>query len=148
MTKLRALARRLSALPRDVDGSAVVEFGLLGSLMLAMFVALFQIAVLMQNYNSLRSLGDDVSRYVTVEYQKGVRLSEDDIQSMAINVALANPYFLSPDKLDLDTLETASGVAGAKKITLSLTYKSADFMHFYGIDGITLSYDKELFVPA
>lgn len=145
---LHGLRLRMAALPRDSEGAAVIEFGLLGTLMLALFIGLFQVATIMQNYNSLHSLGDDVGRYVTVQYQKGIPLSEADIQSQATSIALANPYFLHPDKLAVDTSEAASGITGAKKITLNLTYQSADFLQFFGTDGITLTYDKELFVPG
>ena len=60
MIRLLALLQRLR---RNSDGSAVVEFAMLGGLFIAMLLGVFQVGIAMQSYNAMRSMTADVARY-------------------------------------------------------------------------------------
>jgi len=145
MTGPLSILRRIG---RDKTGSTLVEFAMLAPLFFAMLFGLFQVAVLIQNYNALRSAGDDLSRYVVVQYQKGSTLTEAQIQTAAVGIAAGKPYFLDTSSLAVNSSQSSSAMAGADKITLNLALQSADFLHFFGVKGITLHFNKDLYVPS
>ena len=70
------LLRRLA---RDVSGSTIVEFALLGPLMMAMMLGVLQLGVGMHGYNAMRSASADVARYAAVQYQTENELSNSQI---------------------------------------------------------------------
>lgn len=143
------MSRRLIArIRKDESGSTLVEFAMLAPLFFAMLFGLFQVAILIQNYNALRSAGDDLSRYVVVEYQKGSSLSEAQIQTAAVGIAAGKPYFLDTSYLAVTSSKTSSSMAGADKVTLNMSYTSADFLRFFGVNGVTLHFNKDLYVPS
>lgn len=145
MSGLRGILARIR---RDKTGSTLVEFAMLAPMFLAMLFGLFQVAILIQNYNALRSAGDDLSRFVVVEYQKGSSLSEAQIQTAAVGIAASKPYFLDTSYLAVSSSKTSSAMTGADKVTLDMTYQSADFLRFFGVNGVTLHFTKDLYVPS
>ncbi|WP_338468383.1 TadE/TadG family type IV pilus assembly protein [Novosphingobium sp. ZN18A2] len=138
----------LKRLARNQSGSTLVEFALIGPAFLAMLFGVFQVAVLIQNYNALRSVGDDLSRYVVVQHQKGAPVSQSDIQDTAVSIAASKPYYLDTAFLSVNSTTGTSAITGADKVTLDLEYKSADFLQFFDVNGITLSFHKDLYVPS
>ena len=119
---LRQFARVLS----DRRGSAAVEFAILGPVLISMLLGVLMIGTQMQNYNALRSIAYDVSRYTVIEYQKDNKLTADQINLVTANIAGRSPYNLSRDELSSTVVEQASGITGAKKFVLTLSYTPMD----------------------
>ncbi|MEZ5692268.1 MAG: TadE/TadG family type IV pilus assembly protein [Altererythrobacter sp.] len=114
---------RLRKLSTDSRGAAAIEFALLGPLLISLLLGVLMIGTQMQTYNALRSVASDVNRYTVVEYQKQNELNTSEIKLMANSIARRSPYNLSPDKLDVTVnQETISGITGAKKFKLTLSY--------------------------
>ncbi|MDE2561238.1 MAG: pilus assembly protein [Sphingomonadales bacterium] len=137
----------IARIRKDQTGSTLVEFAMLAPVFLAMVFGLFQTAVLIQNYNALNSAGADLSRFVVVEYQKGSTLSESQIQTAAVGIVSSKPYFLKSQRLDVSSSTSASDMPGADKIAIHLAYQTGDFLQFFGVNGITMTFNKNLYVP-
>lgn len=131
----------------DKRGSALIEFALIGPALIAMLMGVLWVGLQMQKYNALRSIAADVSRYTVVEYQKDDKLTADQIQSVAVAIAVKSPYDMTSDQLDASVTEETSPVAGAKDFYLELTY-TPDFLSYYGISPVTMTYTQNIYVAG
>lgn len=146
---MKALARLVRSVARDRTASMAVEFALLAPVFLAMFVGLFQVSVYLQNYNAVRSLASDAVRVVTVEYQKDNTLSEVQIESIILGMAVNAPYLLKTDQITIDvTTEPGSRVNGATELTVAITYLEEDWLPFVDLPDLTLEYERPVFVVS
>jgi Flp pilus assembly protein TadG len=134
---------------RDNTASMAVEFALLAPVFLTMFVGLFQVSVYLQNYNAVRSLASDAVRVVTVEYQKDNVLSEEQIESIMLGMAVNAPYLLKTDQIAIEvTQEGTSRVNGATEFTVNITYLEQDWLPFVDLPDLTLEYQRPIFVVS
>ena len=133
----------------NARGAAIVEFGILAPLIIAMMLGVFQIGITMHSYNALRSLAGDTTRYATVEYQKDRHLTDDQITQWAQARAVDGTYVLDGNDLVVTTQTPANQrVSGAQERTLTLSYKLPGLLTFFGVDGFTITYSRSIFVPA
>lgn len=135
------------ALLRRQDGSAVVEFALLGPIFLGLFMGVLQVGIGMQNYNALRGLSGDVARRAVVTYQTGVRPDTATLETWAENRAAAAPYGLRAAQFNAQ-ISSASPqrVTGAIEYTITLTYTVPTLLSVIGVDDIPLTYTRPVFV--
>lgn len=133
----------------DSRGAAIVEFGILAPLIIAMMLGVFQIGITMHAYNALRSLAGDTTRYATVEYQKDRSLTDDQITQWAEGRAVDGTYVLDGNDLIVTTQTPATQrVNGARERTLTLSYTLPGLLSFIGVNGFTITYSRSIFVPA
>ena len=88
---MRALASRLL---QNASGAVAVEFALIGPLLIAMMLGVFQVGMGMQNYNALRAISADMARYAVVSYQSGNEIDNDAIRFHGRSIATRSPYSL------------------------------------------------------
>jgi Flp pilus assembly protein TadG len=138
--------RKLAALPRDERGGAVIEFAILAPLLLTMLVGVLMVGIQLQNYNALRSVAYDVSRYTVVEYQKSNKLDKDQIENVAFSIASHLPYGLASDRLDVDDEPGTTGITGASKFDVTYSYTPQNFLGY--IHPPTITYTQTIIVPA
>ncbi|MBP6363711.1 MAG: pilus assembly protein [Novosphingobium sp.] len=135
------------ALLRRQDGSAVVEFALLGPIFLGLFMGVLQVGIGMQNYNALRGLSGDVARRAVVTYQTGVRPDTGTLETWAENRAAAAPYGLRAAQFNAQISSAATQrVTGAIEYTITLTYTVPTLLSVIGVDDIPLTYTRPVFV--
>lgn len=133
----------------DTRGAAIVEFGILAPLIIAMMLGVFQIGMTMHSYNALRSLAGDATRYATVEYQKDRHLTDEQITQWAEARAVDGTYVLDGNDLVVTTQTPATQrVSGAQERTLTISYTLPGLLEFFGVDGFTITYSRSIFVPA
>lgn len=139
--------RFLSRLRRDATGGAMIEFAILGPAMIAMLLAIVIGGMQMRDYNSIRSAAAEVNRYAIIEYQKENRLSTNQVAQVAVAIAARQPYNLNPDRLDSVVVEQATGVVGAKKFMLTLTYSPPDLIGLMNMSPPTLTQQQAIILP-
>lgn len=137
----------LKRLRRDDAGAAAIEFALLGSLMVSILLAVFQIGMTMQRYNALRSISDDVARYVAVQYQGGNELKAEQIRKYARSVAMASPYYVEPEGLLVSV--TPAGVTripGTTEFDFTIRGQVSMITGILGFSGFYITYSRAIFV--
>lgn len=138
-----------ASLRRSTDGSMMVEFALLGPMMIAMLLAVLQFGLGMQNYNALRSAAADVGREVAVEYQKANLLTNGQIQSLGRATAIQAPYLLDSDSLVITVQNAATQrVSGARELTLTLTYTVPSVLAIMDLPSFNIDYSRPIFVKS
>jgi Flp pilus assembly protein TadG len=140
----------LLRLARDRTGGAIIEFALLGPLVITMLLGVLQIGMAMQAYNALRSASSDVARYAVVERQKGATLSATALSTKARAAVIASPYTLTNANLPTATVSVAGTqrVSGATEYTLQYNYNVPNLLGIAGIGTIPLSYSRPIFVVS
>lgn len=137
----------MSRLGRDASGSAAIEFALIGPAFIGMFMGVLQLGMGMQNYNALRSISADVSRYAVVNYQTRNRLNTAQLQDYAHGIASAPPYGLIRARFAVQiTVAANQRVTGANEYNVHLTYRIPTFLAIFNISDIPLTYDRPIFV--
>lgn len=137
----------MSRLGRDASGSAAIEFALIGPAFIGMFMGVLQLGMGMQNYNALRSISADVSRYAVVNYQTRNRLNTAQLQDYAHGIASAPPYGLIRARFAVEiTVAANQRVTGANEYNVHLTYRIPTFLAIFNISDIPLTYDRPIFV--
>lgn len=139
--------RSIRQLWRASDGSAIVEFAILGPVMLGMMFAVLQIGIGMQNYNALRGIAADTARYSVVNYQSGNKLSTTQLSTFARSTATRPPYGLIGSRLTA-TVELAGTqrVTGATELTVSLTYQVPTALSVLSMGDIPIQYSRPVFL--
>lgn len=131
----------------DNRGSVAVEFAIIGPAMLAMMLGVFQVGIGMQNYNAMRSVAAETARIAIVNYQTGNKLSNSQLADHAKTVGISPPYSLQSDRLTTNVDDAAvQRVAGARELTVTLTYHVPTFLSIIGIADIPLSFSRPIFV--
>lgn len=138
--------RRL--LGRD-EGSATIEFALIGPLFLLLMMGIFQFSIVMQAYSALNSAAADVQRQVVTQGQTGNKLSTSQMRDTAISIATAAPYFINPDKLTVVRVDpvSTSRVSGASEYTLTMTYQAPVVVWITPLTFST-TYTRSIFLKA
>jgi Flp pilus assembly protein TadG len=131
---------------RQARGSVVTEFALLAPVILVLMIGVFHVAVYMQNYNAVKSIASDTSRYVMIEYQKGNNPAAEEIRSVALSLATNAPYMLDSDQLDVNVTQAPSSrVNGAIEFNIELTYAMDDWLPLVDLRVFDLSYSRPVF---
>jgi Flp pilus assembly protein TadG len=141
---LRTFIRKLR---RNDGGSVAVEFALVGPLLIGMLMGVMQIGIGMQNYNALRGISADVARYAVINYQTGNQLNNSQLEEYSTGLATAAPYGLNHDRFMAQvSLAPTQRVAGARELTVRLTYNIPTFLGVFGIDEFPVVYTRPVFV--
>lgn len=143
------LAPLLQRLGREDRGAVMIEFAILGPLLIIAVLGVYQIGVGMQAYNALRSITAETGRQAAVDYQRtnGNGLDEAQIQDVAEGLAMAPPYNLNPDRLDVSVEEAETQrVAGARELTLSIQYSVPTLLSIMGMSDPQLTQTRPIFV--
>jgi Flp pilus assembly protein TadG len=143
MTHRFPLTRQIA---RDREGAVIIEFAILGPLVLGLMIGVFQIGLAMQAYNSMRSVAGEAARYAAVEYQKGNSPDNNALETQAIAIATADPYILDPSVV-IDVSDAAiQRVTGAREMTITITYTVPAFLPFFDWASPTLTHSRPIFV--
>jgi Flp pilus assembly protein TadG len=129
------------------SGSAVVELGLLAPMMCALLLGVLHIGIAMHDYNALRGIAADVARYTVVQYQTDNELSNGQLQDYARSVAISPPYGLQGADLEITVANPGvQRVAGAKELTLTVTYTIDSLLGVIGLEDFDISIERPIFV--
>lgn len=138
---------QLQRLWSQTHGSVAVEFAILAPAFLMMLIGLFTVSIYLQNYNAIRSVVSDSVRKVTVSYQNENALNEDEIHSLILGSAVAAPYLLKSDYLDIQVERQAtSRVNGTIEFDVRVNYDEPDFLPFVDLSSLIISYNRPVFV--
>lgn len=148
MSPLASLAKRLRTLGRDGQGSTAVEFALIGPAMILVLLAVAQIGLQIQNYNAVRNLAADGSRYATVQYQQGTRSTPNAIRTWMRTKAISGAYNLNTDRLDVVVTQDASPrIAGLVEMDIAISYAAPEYLWSVAGKTLTISYNRSVFLP-
>ena len=142
MTSTVGILRQLGG---DTRGAAAIEFAILGPLLISMLLGVLMVGMQMQTYNSLRAVAFDVNRYVVVEYQKGNKLSNGQIEQVAYSLASAEPYSLKR-QFKATVPQAEEVMTGAKKFVLTVEYQPAAVNALIDVTPPKLTYDQSIIV--
>lgn len=140
------LKQRSSSFHEDESGAAVIEFAILAPLVIAMLLGVLATGIQMQGYNALRAIAYDVNRYTIIEYQKANQLDKQQIAEVAVSIARNSPYDLAGDRLDAVVTEETTGVTGAKRFVLSLSYTPPSIVTVFDIHPPTITQTESIIV--
>lgn len=137
----------LRRLAHDRHGGAIIEFALLGPLLITMMIGVLQIGMAMQAYSALRGASSDLARYAAVERQKGTTLTTTALSTRARTVATTGPYMLISANLTTASVTQATArVAGTTEYTVQYNYNVPNVLQVAGLGTIPLSYSRPIFV--
>ena len=143
------MTRRLRHLREDSCGTSAMEFALIAPLFIVMMLGVLQIGLWMHGYNGMRAVAAETSRYVTVEYQKGTRVSNYDAAVWARNTALNSANILDGGTVSTLVVDDATqDIAGITRKTLTVNYQMTSFLGMIGIDALDLSFSRPMFVKT
>lgn len=150
MTSLKTLPSRLRA---DLDGSVMIEFALIGPVLLTMLFGVLQFGLGMQNYNALRGISSDLARYAVIDAQDAAAQSDmtmrdtnTELQEYAREIAHVPPYGLQPSRLTVIVTSVPTRVEGASERTIELRYNVPSMLGMIGINSIPITYTRPVFI--
>ena len=137
----------LKRLCRDQRGATVIEFAILGPALIMMLLGVMQVGLYMQAQNALSGVAGDMSRYMSVEYQKDNEISNTQLENLAYTRAISTPYLLNGSRVGATATNAAvQPIANVREIELTLTYQVPNVMAFATMGPMQLSYKKSIFV--
>ena len=143
-SNIRKLPQRLY---RDERGATVIEFAILGPALIMMLLGVMQVGLYMQAQNALSSIAGDMSRYMSVEYQKDNEITNTQLEALAYTRAVSAPYLLNGSRVGTTASNAAlQPIANVREIELTLTYQVPNVMAFTTMGPMQLSYKKSIFV--
>lgn len=145
---IRLLSKiRQARIWRDREGNALIEFAILAPIVFTMLFGVLQVGIWMQNYNALRSIAADTSRYVTVEYQKSVDVENIAMAGWARDRGIEAPYLLRDASLTTDVVDADDqNIDGVVEKTLTINYTMPSFLGLIGIADIPVSISRPIYV--
>lgn len=145
----KALLCQARRLWRRRDGSATIEFALIGPMFILLMLGIFQFSIVMQAYAALGCAAADVQRQVVTQGQTGNKLTTAQMRDTAIAVASSAPYFIRADQLTLVRVDpvSTSRVAGASEYTLTMTYQAPVVVWITSLTFST-TYTRSIFLKA
>lgn len=134
----------------DDRGSTLVESAFLLPVFILMLIGVVQASLYVQAQNALRGITGELGRYMVIQAEKNndAGLTNDQIETQAMAVAITAPYLLRAEGLQIDiTDSTTQDIARVRKIDMKFTYEVPDLLGFTNVAPLTLEYTRELFVP-
>jgi len=141
---LRETGRQLIG---DKRGAVAVEFAILAPAIIVLLLGVLMIGLHMQSYNSVRSIAYDVERYTVVEYQKENKLLPAQIEQVAQSIGRLSPYNFNSDRLNASVVTEASGMTGAQKFVLTLTYTPQKISALMKVQPPVITQTQSIIVP-
>ena len=143
------MTRRLRRLREDSSGTSAMEFALIAPMFIVMMLGVMQVGLWMHGYNGMRAVAAETSRYMTVEYQKGNRVSNYDVAVWARNTAIQSSYILDGGTVSTLVVDDATqNIAGVTRKTLTMNYQMSSILGMIGIDALDMSFSRPMFVKA
>jgi Flp pilus assembly protein TadG len=137
----------LFRLGADEGGATAIEFGILGSFMVALLLGVLQIGIAMQNYNALRGVSADIARHAVVEYQAGREMTNSEINGWGRQRATNPPYDLSGQGFTVNVTTAADQrVAGATELSVTVSSDIASVLSIIGFKSFNISHTRPIFV--
>jgi Flp pilus assembly protein TadG len=141
--------RALRTLLGDNAGSVVIEFALIGPVLIGMLFGVLQIGLGMQNYNAIRAASADAARVGVINYQASNKLTNSQIENSARSIAISPPYGLIASRLTVNVSTAATQrVTGATELSITTTYTIPTVLSVFGIGDIPLTYTRPIFVVS
>ena len=148
MNRLTVLLASMRGLRSDTRGSTAVEFAMIGPAMILVLLAVAQIGLQIQNYNAIRNLAADGSRFATVEYQKGTRSTGSAIETWMRTKAVSGAYNLDTDRLEVTVTPDASPrLTGLVEMDIVISYAAPEYLWSVAGKTLTLNYNRSVFLP-
>jgi hypothetical protein len=98
------------------------------------------VGIYFQNYNAIRSLASDASRFTTVEYEKNNKISATTIEDNVESMGISSPYFLNANNLSVSVEQVnPSRVSGASEFNMNITYQLPAIVGGIAIDNVAIS---------
>lgn len=139
--------RDLKQILRNDDGATIIEFAMLGPIVLGLMIAVLQLGMAMQSYNAVRSVTAETARYALVEYQKGNTPDNATIRTTAIGIADGAPYLLNPEHLTISVSDAGTQrVDRARELTVNVSYQVPSFLPFFDWVRPTVSHERPIFL--
>lgn len=139
--------RKISTIARNEDGATIIEFALLGPVVLGLMIGVIQLGMAMQSYNAIRSVTAETARYALVEYQKGNTPTNAAIRTTALNIADGPPYLLMRDDLVVQVSDaTTQRVDDAKELTVNVQYQVPNILPFFDWVRPTVNHTRPIFL--
>jgi Flp pilus assembly protein TadG len=143
----RTLISLIVRFRRDNRGASAIEFVILAPALIMMLLGVMQIGLYMQAQNALSGVAGDMSRYMSVEYQKDNKITNTQLETLAYARATGAPYLLDGAKLATTATNSATQpIANVREIELKLNYKVPSVMAFANMGPLQLTYTKSIFV--
>lgn len=143
MNPVRRLCSRLA---HDCNGSALIEFAILAPALLTMVMGVFAVGMFSFSQNALNSVASDTARYTVVEYQKSDKITDEQIQSKAVALAVNAPYGLDIDRINAVVSRPATNIAGTTEYLLTMTYTPYNPIAFTGIHAPVITSTRTFYV--
>lgn len=141
------MAHLLRNLKADCRGATIIEFAMLAPAFIVMLLGVLQVGMGLQSYNALRSASADIARHAMVQYARGNRLNNTELQAYAEEAGSGPPYLLAADRLDASvTTAGTQRVAGATELTLTVTYQIPSIVSSMGLEGPEIDYSRPIFL--
>lgn len=132
---------------RDESGATIIEFALLGPIVMGLMIGVIQIGLAMQSYNAIRSVTAETARFALVEYQQGNEPTNAEIRTQALGIADGPPYLLDPNDLTITVNDaTVQRVNGAKELTVSVAYRTPTVLPFFDWVSPTVTHVRPIFL--
>lgn len=132
---------------RDESGATIIEFAILGPVVLGLMIGVIQIGLAMQSYNAIRSVTAETARFALVQYQQGNAPTNAQIRAQALGIADGPPYLLDPNDLTVTVNNAAvQRVNGAKELTVSVAYQTPTVLPFFNWVSPTVSHERPIFL--
>lgn len=141
-----SIARRLAAIWRDARGAAAVEFAILAPVIFGLMLGVLQLGLHMHNFNAIRAVATDTARYTIVEYQKGNKLTNEQIQTKAIALAINAPYLLDSENLTVNMTRPDTDIAGTIRMNVEVIYTPTGMLSVIGVGSPTLKTNRPVYV--
>ncbi|OGS58120.1 MAG: hypothetical protein A3J40_08975 [Erythrobacter sp. RIFCSPHIGHO2_12_FULL_63_10] len=132
---------------RDESGATIIEFALLGPIVLGLMIGVIQIGLAMQSYNAVRSVTAETARFALVAYQQGNDPTNATIRTQALGIADGPPYLLDRNDLVITVNDAAvQRVDGAKELTVSVAYQTPTVLPFFTWVSPIVSHERPIFL--
>lgn len=139
-------AQRLAALLRDARGAAAVEFAILAPIIFGLMLGVLQLGLHMHNFNAIRAVATDTARYTIVEYQKGNKLTDEQIKTKAIALAVNAPYLLDSENLTVNMTRPVTDVVGTIRMNVEVIYTPTGMLSVLGVGSPTMKFNRPIYV--
>lgn len=147
MTGFRINLTKLKMASRERGGASAIEFVILAPVLIAMLLGVMQVGLYMQAQNALTSVATDMSRYMTIEYERENKITNTQLETLAYSRAVSSPYLLQSNALSTTaTNASVQTIANVREIKLKLEYRVPNVMAFASFGPMQLSYTKSIYV--
>jgi Flp pilus assembly protein TadG len=137
---------RLLLFVRDARGATLVEFALIAPVLITMLLGVIQVGSWVQGYNAVRNVVNETSRFATVEYLRGNKVSNEAIETRARQVAASAKYSLVEDSVNPTVSSKTTQVNGVRQMNLKIVYQAPTFVPFVGAVIPAIQYNRDIYV--